>query len=318
MLHDLYENLENALIALDVLKATGKNLEMRVADRIMDGRRRGDESVGYLTFYSNYPVEDDVAVPSGTRCYAVTTQGKKIFFDTEQEAAMPAGETSVSVLARAVDRGPEGNVAPFTVVSIWAGVAGLDSVENPLAFSGGTGDESDDELRQRYIDAVMISGRAVPEMIERHLVDVDGVTEAHVVNHGQGDLVVVLDYAGGTAEVNEDIVDALEANLAAGTQARGCLAATVTPEIVTPDSGDSFGGEVYFRAREFISAEEEIEFSYRIASGQTKVGTATIPAGTHRGQMVKAELDNKEDRAVSITTFTYEGDNSYDILIGYG
>jgi uncharacterized phage protein gp47/JayE len=318
MLHDLYEDLENALVALDVLKATGKDLEMRVADRILDGRQRGDRATGYLTFYSNLPVEEEITIPAGTRCYAVTNQGKKIFFDTDLEETIPIGEKSVSVLASAVERGLGGNVAPFTILNLWAGVAGVDSVENPLAFDGGTEDESDDELRQRYFDAVMIPGRAVAEMIERHLVDVEGVTEAHVVNHGQGDLVVVLDYAGGTAEVNEDIVDALEANLAAGTQARGCLVATVTPEAVTPDLGDSFGGEVYFRAHEFISAEEEIEFNYKIASGQTKVGTATIPAGTHRGQMVKAELGMGEDRAVTIPTFTYEGDNSYDILIGMG
>jgi uncharacterized phage protein gp47/JayE len=318
MLHDLYEDLENALIALDVLKATGKDLELRVADRILDGRHRGDRSTGFLTFYSSLPVEDEVTIPAGTRCYAVTSQGKKIFFDTDLVATIPIGETSVSVLASAVERGLESNVAPFTILNLWAGVAGVDSVENPLAFDGGTEDESDGELRQRYFDAVMISGRAVVEMIERHLVDVDGVTEAHVVNHGQGDIAVVLDYAGGIAQLNEDIIEALETNLAAGTQARGCLAATVTPEAVTPDLGDSFGGEVYFRARDFITAEEEIEFNYKIASGQTKVGTVTIPAGTHRGQMVKAELENEEDRAVSIPVFTYEGDNSYDILIGMG
>jgi len=93
---------------------------------------------------------------------------------------------------------------------------------------------------------------------------------------------------------------------------------SVTPEAVTPDLGASFGGEVYFRAHDFISADEEIEFNYKIASGQTKVGTATIPGGTRRGQMVKAELVDEQDRAVSIPAFTYEGDNSYDILIGMG
>jgi len=258
MLHDLYEDLENALVALDVLKATGKDLEMRIADRILDGRHRGDRAAGYLTFYSNLPVEDEGTIPAGTRCYAVTNQGKKIFFDTDLEATIPIGETSVSVLASAIERRLESNVAPFTILNLWAGVAGVDSVENPLAFDGGTEDESDGELRQRYFDAVMISGRAVVEMIERHLVDVEGVTEAHVVNRGQGDIEVVLDYTGGNAQVNEDVIEALETNLAAGTQARGCLAATVTPEAVIPELGDSFGGEVYFRSRDFISAEEEI------------------------------------------------------------
>jgi hypothetical protein len=63
---------------------------------------------------------------------------------------------------------------------------------------------------------------------------------------------------------------------------------------------------------------KSIEFHCKIASGETKAGTITFPAGIHRDQMVKVELMNEEDRAVSIPAFAYEGDSSYDILIGVG
>jgi hypothetical protein len=316
----LYERIEEVLNTVDVLKATGTDLDHLVAAQLLT-RRLGDYATGYLTFYRNTPSMVDITIPSGTRC-----KSGALFFKTTVEGVLSAGDVSVSVAATAEIRGLSGNVTDHTVTNIYSSVPGIDSVSNPISFVGGTDAETDDELRQRYIDVYTLPGLATSEMIARHLTDLDGVSDARVINCGSGDVEVIVDWNGGLTENNPDIVSELEAVLAAGCQARGCHAAIATPSgniepVIDPVSGepnDTYGGWIFLRALEPVSTEDSFDIDYVNRSEITKTITATVPAGTQRGAMVQVAFDDPMDRAVLISTKTYTGLYNYDVLLGMG
>jgi hypothetical protein len=96
-------------------------------------------------------------------------------------------------------------------------VTGITAVENQLEFDGGTAAETDDALKERYFDAIQAPGRATVSMLERALNDLTTIQEVRVINYGSGDLGVLLDYSGGIDDVSDEIMAALETNIAAGT-----------------------------------------------------------------------------------------------------
>jgi hypothetical protein len=130
---------------------------------------------------------------------------------------------------------------------------------------------------------------------------------------------VLVAYSGGIEESSDDIVDAIEANIAAGTQARGMLCATIDSTQVIVLNDDVYGGLIWVRPRCYISAEEVLTFTYLDMDGATQTAVATIPAGTHRGDMIAATMVTNASRAKKIITApTSPAGNSYDVLLGMG
>ncbi|MDD1761386.1 MAG: baseplate J/gp47 family protein [Methanothrix sp.] len=69
----------------------------------------------------------------------------------------------------------------------------ITSCTNDAAFSGGTDQESDTDLRERALYTRWVNGRAtIPLMVER-IDAIAGVREAHVETLGQGDALIVID-----------------------------------------------------------------------------------------------------------------------------
>lgn len=394
----LYTKCEAILDKVDPLRATGTDLDAIVASRLLT-RGLGDFATGSLTFSINSPSLTAITIPIGTRCKAGDS-----YFATTATGTLVAGTLDISVAATAEIRGTDGNVASYTITTIYSSLPGIDAVTNPLAFAGGTASETDAELRQRYIDVTTLPGLATVEMIERHLEDLDDVSEAKVVSRDGGDLEVIVDDSNGIATIDTDVTDELEALVAAGCQARGCLAAqalasggtvivgeqvnespngalstftvdhafvadserlylngvvqlrgvdyTPTPstgtfailwtplpdialgDVLTVDytsstiapvidpisltSADCAGGTVWVRPVGFISATDTFSISYVTTGGVTHVGTATVPIGTHRGELVAVTMASTADRAVSIPAQNFSGANDYDICIGLG
>lgn len=316
----LYERIEEVLDQVDILRATGADLEHLVSAHLLT-RSLGDYATGSITFRRNVPALEDITIPSGTRCQAGSQ-----FFATTEAGTIAEGEVSTSVAATAEERGLDGNVAAYTINAIYSSLPAVDTVENPLAFSGGTADETDEELRQRYIDIVTLPGLATEEMLERHLEDLDDVSEALVINHGGGDVEVVVDYSGGLDETSDDIVSELETVLAAGCQGRGCHAAIATvggniESVIDPVSltaADTYGGYVWLRPLEPVLAEDSFDLDYRNMGGMTQTVTATVPKGTPRGRMVLVDLGDDDERAVSIPVKAFTGSYNYDVLLGMG
>lgn len=316
----LYDRIEEVLDIVDVLRATGEDLDHLVSAHLLE-RYEGDKATGYLSFIRNNPAIAAVIIPAGTRC-----QAGSLFFVTTVAGTIPIGGVSISVAATAEVRGLDGNVAMNTITTIYSSLNDVDSVTNPLAFSGGTADESDEDLRQRFIDIVTLPGLATVEMIERHLEDLENVSEAKVINHGNGDLQAIIDYSGGLTETSDEIVDELMAIVAAGCQPRGCHAAVATvggniEPVLDPISGtsnDTYGGYVFVRALEPILVEDSFDIDYRNISGMTTTIPATVRKGTQRGEMVWVDFLDEDERAVSIPQKAFMGAYGYDILIGMG
>ena len=76
-------------------------------------------------------------------------------FQTVEDAAIPAGEISVTAAAEAVESGSSGNVGAGAVCVLTACPVAVRAVTNAEAFVGGISEESDDELRQRILDSFL-------------------------------------------------------------------------------------------------------------------------------------------------------------------
>jgi hypothetical protein len=314
-----YKEMESGLNDIDILKATGAKLDAIVSHVLIQGRILGDFAIGAITFYAAYAVSEAIAIPAGTKCYALLEDGSKLYFVTTVAGSIAIGETSTTIAAKASVRGTSENIAAYAIVGMTSTITGVTSCENQLDFSGGTEDETDDALRERYFDAIQAPGKATALMIQRALNDISTISEVKVWNYGSGDLGVLVSYSGGVAEVSEEIVDAISENIAAGTQARGCLGATIDGSLVVVPSDDVYGGLIWVRPRCFISAEEVLTLTYVDMDGAAQTATATIPAGTHRGDMIAAEMVSGDSRARQIVTApTSPAGNSYDILMGMG
>lgn len=318
-LKDAYGELEVGLTDIDVLKATGTKLDALVSHVLIEGRELGDFATGAITFYTAYPATAEIIVPADTKCYALLEDGSKIYFLTTEAVTVLVGASSATAAAKAVVRGTYGNIAAYTIIGMISAITGIASCENQLDFSGGTEDETDDELRERYFDAIQSPGKATALMIQRALNDLSTVSEVKVWNYGSGDLGVLVAYSGGIDESSDDIIDAISENIAAGTQARGILCATIDSTQVIVLDDDVYGGLIWIRPRCYISAEEILSLTYLDMNGATQTATATIPAGTHRGVMVAAVMATSASRAKKILTApTSPAGNSYDVLLGMG
>ncbi len=315
-LRQCYQQLEDGLKDLDILKATDARLEAIVSHVLIGGRLPGEYATGNITFTTEYYHDLEIFIPAGTRCYAILEDGTKLYFVTTVESSIPLEETQVTIAARAVERGPSGNIGAYLIVSMVGRITGISAVENMLPFTGGTEDESDDALRERYFDAIQAPGKATILMLERALGDV--VAEAQVVNYGSGDLGVLVDNTGGVGAVSQEIVAILRENVAAGIQARGCLGATIDGASSQVLMDDVYGGLVWVRPRCFVAEEDTFSLQYLNMESQTRTATVTIPAATHRGEMIQAVMQVPGDRAKKIISVTPSGNYSYDVLLGMG
>jgi len=93
------------------------------------------------------------AIPAGSQFATVASQASEsLFFHTKEEVSIGSnGQAQVQVYAE--KSGKDSNVAPDTIILMGKPVMGIKSVSNKLAATGGTEEESDDELRERIQDA---------------------------------------------------------------------------------------------------------------------------------------------------------------------
>ena len=111
-------------------------------------------------------------------------------------------------------------------------VAGLTSVENTVAATIGTDQESDEEARARRTASLSATGRSTPDSLASRVGDLDGVTSVTVIENNTDAAVgsqpahsfqvVVL---GGTAQ---EIVDTIWASKPAGIPSYGTSSGTAT------------------------------------------------------------------------------------------
>lgn len=85
-------------------------------------------------------------IPAGSR----VTAGDGVYFATDEYAEIPAGETSVTVMATCMTPGASGNGYPIgNIDKMMDIVPYIDAVSNLTISEGGRDDESDDDYRER-------------------------------------------------------------------------------------------------------------------------------------------------------------------------
>ena len=119
--------------------ATGVYLDRHAAMRNMT-RQAAGKAVGSLTFTLANAQTGAVNIPAGTVCMTEDA----VRFQTVEDAAIPAGEISVTAAAEAVESGSSGNVGAGAVCVLTACPVAVRAVTNAEAFAGGISEESDD------------------------------------------------------------------------------------------------------------------------------------------------------------------------------
>lgn len=105
---------------------------------------------GVVTFSRSTESALTTSVLISVNTQVISATSPSITFQTVSGAYMEVGASTVDVPVQAVDPGVSGNVAGGTVTSISSPVAGVGSVTNMKPMQGGTDQESDTALRDRW------------------------------------------------------------------------------------------------------------------------------------------------------------------------
>ncbi len=125
--------------------STGKNLD-KLAEFYGVKRLPPKPAITNLRFSIDQPLSFDVVIPKGTRA----TADSKVFFETTQEAIIPAGQLSVEVQAVCTTAGSIGNgYAIGQINKLVDPVPYITKVENTSMSMYGTDTEDDERFRER-------------------------------------------------------------------------------------------------------------------------------------------------------------------------
>ena len=167
-----------------VVTASGEQLTQK-ARELGVIRQRAVSATGVVEFSREDPASTDYTIPEGTR---VQTGDGSVTFETRETAILAEGETEVEVNVRAQEGGVEGNLPAQKLVTMPSPPTGVERVENLIptgdtdfddtdgnTLIAGEDRETDDELRERVLDAASIGGAATASSIETQLLSVSGV-----------------------------------------------------------------------------------------------------------------------------------------------
>lgn len=312
------EQAKAAIEANSIWTATGNDLDLLVQDRGIT-RQEGICATGNLTFRTSTPVQNSaIVVPIGTLVSATGTDGTRLFFETTAAGTIDIGFTSIIIAAQAQLAGTDGNVPEYAINTMGVYIPGIIRVENAVAFASGTDEESDDDLRDRYIYAIDINGKATLPLIEQHIFDLDTVSECQVYNKAPGEVEIVVD-TSVIDENDDDVVDCIEENIAAGVVGRGKVLATIVGGVITPNIDTIAAGYLFVRVESnLVTPNESFTIEYTDSVGIARTAAVTIPINSVKGDVVEATMYSPTSLVSAVTGHIYTGGNDYSILGGFG
>ena len=117
---------------------------------------------GSVTFSRTGSLTQTAFIPINTQINSNTTPF--VSYLTLSGAVMAQGVSSVTVPVQAILAGPEGNLGPGSLTRIASPLAGVSSVNNTEAITGGDVQEEDSELRNRFKATVFRSLAGTEQM----------------------------------------------------------------------------------------------------------------------------------------------------------
>lgn len=190
--------------------ASGESLDRHAALR---GLTRGGavKARGTIRFSISSARTRDLYIPAGVRGMTMS----QTEFITTEEAYLLTGETYCDVPAEAVYAGKSGNVAANEIINIQNAPVGIRMITNPLPFTGGEDEESDEDLRERVAKSYgNISNGGNIAYYEKQALNIAGVAAVKVLprNRGRGtvDIIISSDSGMPTDDLIEAVSDAVD------------------------------------------------------------------------------------------------------------
>lgn len=251
-------------------------------------RKAAAKATGSLTFRMLSAQNLDRTVPEGTICLT----GQLVQFVTTEQGVIPAGETSVTVAAEAVEYGAAGNVLAGTIVRMQTLPAGVQEVINQEAFSGGRDQEDDESYRKRILDVYRGISNGVNEAFYKQLaLSVDGIDRVEVVPkiNGIGSVGIIVDSDTGT------VTDSMLFNVrqVVGAYREVCLELRVyRPESLMTDVAVKIVPNSNCKLEDAVAAVETAlrEYVFALNAGKTLYRSGLIHAAMETGVIQDVEI----------------------------
>lgn len=179
----VYEALNNVQDAAFILTANGAALDNKAADvGVYRKPAAAANTLAAIAFYPQNPAATVTVIPPGVILSAPNadpTIGPTLY-QTTSSATLNVGAT-VSTLADVVclSAGSVGNCPPGSINQIVAGASGY-TVTNVVPITGGTDTESDDDLRERALNAIPAASQCTVFALEQAALKYPGIKSAVV------------------------------------------------------------------------------------------------------------------------------------------
>jgi hypothetical protein len=162
--------------AYDIDSKTGADLDEMV--RLFGFTRiAAQRATGMLVFGRTSPSATVIQIPAGTQ--VATEEG--IVCQTVVNGSLTAGDLSIAIPSTAVVAGSAGNAPAASLTIKKTAVTGISFVNNNVAFTGGTDEEGDDNLRRRFKDTVFRNMAGTEAMFLGIALNDPNVSQANVV-----------------------------------------------------------------------------------------------------------------------------------------
>lgn len=125
---------------------------------------------GEVILSSLSPGSQAATVPNGV--LVKTSDGSQGFTVIGGPYSRAQGQSAVTVQVTATSPGPAGNVQAGAITILGTAIPGIDTVSNPLSFTGGVAAESDAALRQRFVTYLNTRSRATEQAVANAIMSV--------------------------------------------------------------------------------------------------------------------------------------------------
>ena len=203
-IYNMSTNTEWLKNQMFISTASGEFLDYFASQRGIQ-RKPAQKAQGEITFFISEPQDTDIYIPVGTT--VATSDAVPVRFVTTEEEYIKAGGTLKSVAAEAEKAGSNGNTLIETVNIMVDVPAEVEYAYNREAFVGGCDEESDDDLRKRIKDSLLVPSNGTNAAYYKKLaLTVPGITKAGVVAKMRGTGTVNVFVSNGSSAPAETAI----------------------------------------------------------------------------------------------------------------
>lgn len=220
--------------AMNIDTATGGDLDA-IVSILGVTRKQATYAEGTVIFGRSDIYSTDIAIQYAQIVSTRKNSNGNIleFMVIDDDAKLISGELTATVNIRAME--PGRIYLPANTISIMnTPIIGIEYVNNNVEFSGGTDEETDEELRYRAKQALAGLGKGTMTALRSALLEIDGVIDAIVIDMNRGvgtaDIVVITDEMPPSSSLMNIVNDTKDI-----TKAAGIDVGIIYPTIVTQD-----------------------------------------------------------------------------------